>query len=173
RSGRADRLGRPQDGDLGRLLHERPRPEQHAPGPARRGNLEPRGGLPAGFLTKDEFFRRARTDLAGALAGVRVIEARTTGAGPMCACVLADFGADVIKIELPEGEVARRLPPFLPGAEPALSFMHTTVNRNKRSVTLDLRQGAGRDLFLRLASSADVVVENFRPGTMDGWGLGY
>jgi formyl-CoA transferase len=51
--------------------------------------------------------------------------------------------------------------------------MHTTVNRNKRSVTLDLRQPAGRDLFLELALAADVVVENFRPGTMDGWGLGY
>jgi formyl-CoA transferase len=124
-------------------------------------------------LTKDEFFRRARTDLTGPLAGVRVVEATTTWAGPMCACVLADFGADVIKVELPEGEVARRLPPFLPGAEPALSFMHTTVNRNKRSVTLDLRQAEGRDLFLRLTRSADVVVENFRPGTMDAWGLGY
>jgi formyl-CoA transferase len=124
-------------------------------------------------LTKDEFFRRARRDLPGPLAGVRVIEATTTWAGPMCACVLADFGADVIKVELPEGEVARRLPPFLPGAEPALSFMHTTVNRNKRSVTLDLRRTEGRDLFLRLARGADVVIENFRPGTMDGWGLGY
>jgi formyl-CoA transferase len=124
-------------------------------------------------LTKDEFFRRARPDLTGPLAGVRVVEATTTWAGPMCACVLADFGADVIKVELPEGEVARRLPPFLPGGEPALSFMHTTVNRNKRSLTLDLRQAEGRDLFLRLTRSADVVVENFRPGTMDAWGLGY
>jgi formyl-CoA transferase len=124
-------------------------------------------------LTKDEFFRRARRDLPGPLAGVRVVEATTTWAGPMCACVLADFGADVIKVELPDGEVARRLPPFLPGGEPALSFMHTTVNRNKRSLTLDLRQAEGRDLFLRLVCSADVVVENFRPGTMDAWGLGY
>ncbi len=124
-------------------------------------------------LTKDEFFRRARPDLTGPLAGVRVVEATTTWAGPMCACVLADFGADVIKVELPEGEIARRLPPFLPGPEPALSFMHTTVNRNKRSLTLDLRQAEGRDLFLQLVCSADVVVENFRPGTMDGWGIGY
>ena len=124
-------------------------------------------------MTKDEFFRRARPDLPGPLAGVRVVEATTTWAGPMCACVLADFGADVIKVELPEGEVARRLPPFLPGAEPALSFMHTTVNRNKRSLTLDLRQAEGRDLFLKLARSADVVVENFRPGTVDAWGIGY
>jgi len=125
-------------------------------------------------LTKDEFFRRARADLSGPLAGVRVVEATTTWAGPMCACLLADFGADVIKVELPDGEVARRLPPFLPGdGEPALSFMHTTVNRNKRSLTLDLRQSLGRDLFLRLCRTADVVVENFRPGTMDDWGLGY
>jgi formyl-CoA transferase len=124
-------------------------------------------------LTKDEFFRRARPDLAGPLAGVRVLEATTTWAGPMCACILADFGADVIKVELPDGEVARRLPPFLPGPEPGLSFMHTTVNRNKRSVTLDLRRPEGRDLFLELARSADVVVENFRPGTVDAWGIGY
>jgi len=124
-------------------------------------------------VTKDEFFRRARRDLPGPLAGVRVVEATTTWAGPMCACVLGDFGADVIKVELPGGEVARRLPPLLPDTDPPLSFMHVTANRNKRSVTLDLRRPEGRELFLRLARSADVVVENFRPGTMDGWGLGY
>jgi formyl-CoA transferase len=124
-------------------------------------------------LTKDEFFRRARRDLAGPLDGVRVLEATTTWAGPMCACILADFGADVVKVELPGGEVARRLPPLLPDSNPPLSFMHTTVNRNKRSVTLDLRRPEGRDLFLKLAARADVVVENFRPGTMDEWGVGY
>ena len=124
-------------------------------------------------MTKSEFFRRARTDLTGPLAGLRVLEATTTWAGPMCACVLADFGADVIKVELPGGEVARRLPPLLPGGDPPLSFMHVTANRNKRSLTLDLRRPEGRDLFLALAKRADVVVENFRPGTMDGWGLGY
>ena len=127
-------------------------------------------------MTKDEFFRDARRDLTGPLAGVRVLEATTTWAGPMCACILGDFGADVIKVELPEGEVARRVPPFLPDApegEPALSFMHTTVNRNKRSITLDLRQPEGAALFLRLARRADVVVENFRPGTVDAWGIGY
>jgi formyl-CoA transferase len=87
--------------------------------------------------------------------------------------VLADFGADVIKVELPGGEVARRLPPVLPDGEPRLSFMHVTANRNKRSLTLDLRRPEGRHVFLRLAARADVVIENFRPGTMDGWGLGY
>src|SRR5207248_2067005 len=76
--------------------------------------------------------------VAGPLAGVRVVEATTTVAGPMCGCVLADLGADVIKIELPGGEVVRRLPPFLPGTDPPLSFAHAHVNRNKRSLCLDL-----------------------------------
>ena len=91
----------------------------------------------------------------------------------MCGCLLADFGADVIKVEMPEGEVARRLPPLLPGTNPPLSFMHVTGNRNKRSLTLDLRQPDGAALFRKLAGTADIVVENFRPGTMQGWGLGY
>jgi formyl-CoA transferase len=124
-------------------------------------------------VEKAEFYRRARRDLTGPLAGVRVLEATTTWAGPMCGCILADLGADVVKVELPGGEVARRVPPFLPDTRPPLSFMHATVNRNKRSLTLDLRRPEGRDLFLRLALRADVVVENFRPGTLDGWGLGY
>lgn len=121
-------------------------------------------------MEKSEFYARARRDVPGPLAGVRVIEATTTWAGPMCGCVLADLGADVVKVEIPGGEVVRRLPPLLGGA---VSFAHATVNRNKRSVTLDLRKPEGRDLFLRLAESADVVVENFRPGTLARWGVGY
>jgi formyl-CoA transferase len=91
----------------------------------------------------------------------------------MCGCVLADLGADVVKVEIPGGEVARRLPPLLPNTDPPLSFMHTTVNRNKRSLTLDLRRAEGQEVFLSLAARADLVVENFRPGTMSRWGLGY
>jgi crotonobetainyl-CoA:carnitine CoA-transferase CaiB-like acyl-CoA transferase len=91
----------------------------------------------------------------------------------MCGCLLADFGADVIKVEDPRGEIARRSPPFLPGTDPPLSFMHVTVNRNKRSLSLDLHRPEGRDVFLRLAARSDVLVENFRPGTMARWGLGY
>jgi formyl-CoA transferase len=124
-------------------------------------------------MEKSDFFRDARRDTTGPLAGLRVLEACTTWAGPHCAALLGDFGADVIKVELPGGEVARRLPPFLPGHATNISSFHATVNRNKRSLTLDLRRPEGRDLFLRLAERSDFVVENFRPGTLAGWGLGY
>ena len=124
-------------------------------------------------MTRDEFFAEARSDVRGPLDGLRVIEATTTWAGPMCGCLLADFGADVVKVELPGGEMARRAPPFLPGTDPPVSFMHATANRNKRSVCLDLRRPEGRAAFLRLAARADVVVENFRPGTMTRYGLAY
>jgi formyl-CoA transferase len=124
-------------------------------------------------VEKQAFFRDARDDLTGPLAGLRVLEATTTWAGPMCGCMLADHGADVIKVEHPDGEIARRSPPFLPGTDPPLSFMHATVNRNKRSLSLDLRDPRGRELFLALATRCDVIVENFRPGTMDAWGLGF
>ncbi len=123
-------------------------------------------------MEKSEFYRRARSDVSGPLEGIRLIEATTTWAGPMCGCMFADLGADVIKVEAPAGEVARRVPPFLPGTD-GLSFMHATVNRNKRSLTLDLRRPEGRDVFLKLARGADVVVENFRPGTLARWGVGY
>lgn len=124
-------------------------------------------------MEKADFYREARHDLTGPLAGTRVLEATTTWAGPMCACILADFGADVIKIELPDGEVIQRMPPFLPGTNPPLSSAHATVNRNKRNLSLDLRTPGGRDIFLKLAARSDVVVENFRPGTFDKWGIGY
>ncbi|MBW2282525.1 MAG: CoA transferase [Deltaproteobacteria bacterium] len=124
-------------------------------------------------MEKSEFYREARSDLTGPLDGVRVLEATTTWAGPMCGCVLADLGADVIKVELPSGEVARNLPPFIPDGEAPLSFAHATVNRNKRSLTLDLHGEKGREIFLDLARRSDILVENFRPGTLDDWGLGY
>jgi formyl-CoA transferase len=121
-------------------------------------------------MKKDDFWREARRDLPGPLGGLRVLEATTSWAGPMCACMLADLGADVIKVEEPGGEVTRRLPPFVTGK---VGYLHATVNRNKRSLTLDLRQSEGRDIFLRLAARSDIVVENFRPGTLAGWGVGY
>src|SRR4030095_5640229 len=101
-------------------------------------------------MEKAEFFREARRDTPGPLAGVRVLEATTTWAGPMCGCLLADFGADVVKWDHPPARPPRRSPPFLPGSDPPLSFMHETVNRNKRSLALDLHAEAGRALFVRL-----------------------
>ena len=124
-------------------------------------------------MEKADFYRNARTDGAGPLVGLRVVEATTTWAGPLCGCMLADFGADVIKVEHPRGEMARVAPPHLPGTDPPVGFMQATVNRNKRSLALDLRQPEGAAIFLRLAERSDVVVENFRPGTLAGWGLGY
>jgi formyl-CoA transferase len=124
-------------------------------------------------MQKSEFYREARSDLTGPLAGVRVVELTTTWAGPMAGCMLADFGADVIKVEHPAGEVARRSPPILPGTKPPVSFMQATLNRNKRSLTLDLHAPRGREIFLDLCGRADIVIENFRPGALDGWGVGF
>src|SRR5260370_42388324 len=122
-------------------------------------------------MKKAEFYREARSDLPGPLSGVRVLEAPTSWAGPMCGAVLADLGADVIKVEVPCGEITRDLPPLLPGTK--VSFGHATVNRNKRSLSLDMRKTEGRDIFLKLAARSDIVVQNFKTGTMDEWGLGY
>jgi crotonobetainyl-CoA:carnitine CoA-transferase CaiB-like acyl-CoA transferase len=121
-------------------------------------------------MRKDEFYADARDDLPGPLAGVRVLDVTTTWAGPRCSCVLADFGAEVIKVEMPEGEVVRRLPPMLPSGE---SFAHASVNRNKRCISLDLRTDEGQEIARQLVAQSDVVVENFRPGTLARWGLGY
>ena len=89
--------------------------------------------------------------------------------GPLCGQILGDFGADVIKVESPVGDVTRHL-----GAEgkTTLSGLFVQFNRNKRSVTLDLKADAGRDAFLALADEADVLVENFRPGVADRLGIG-
>src|SRR5262245_19256751 len=122
-------------------------------------------------MHKDAFYRHARRDLAGPLDGMTIIEATTSWAGPMAGCVLADYGARVIKIEHPAGEVGRRLVPRFPNGE-RLGVPHETVNRNKRSVTLDLETDEGRRLFLALAATADAVVENFRAGTLARWGVG-
>ena len=122
-------------------------------------------------MDKQEFYQDARSDIKGPLDGVRVVEATTMWAGPMAGCVFADLGADVIKVEHPKGEVCRTLPPFLPNSE--LTVPHETVNRNKKSITLDLKCEKGQEIFLRLCEDTDLVIENFKPGTLASWGLGY
>src|SRR3712207_1041320 len=104
----------------------------------------------------------------GPLAGLRVIDLGTVVAGPFAATLLADFGAEVIKVELPgRGDTLRQLGPMREGA----SLWFAADARGKKSVTLDLRRPGGRALLLHLVTVADALVENFVPGTLDGWGL--
>jgi formyl-CoA transferase len=105
----------------------------------------------------------------GPLTGLRVLDIATVYAGPFAAALLGDMGADVIKVEKPgSGDPLRDLGPFR-GNE---SLTWAASARNKRGITLDLRTREGQDVFCRLLASSDVLVENFRPGTMDRWGLG-
>jgi formyl-CoA transferase len=103
---------------------------------------------------------------AGPLAGVRVLDLSQWLAGPAAAALLGDFGAEVIMIELPATDPAASDGPGSRGPG------FPVTNRNKQSVTLDVRSPRGRDVFLELARSSDVVVENFRPGTLERWNLG-
>jgi succinate--hydroxymethylglutarate CoA-transferase len=107
---------------------------------------------------------------AKALTGIKVLDFTRLFAGPFCTMLLGDLGADVAKVEAPEGDSIRpQGPPFYKG----MSFSYLAVNRNKRSIVIDMKTGEGRALARRLALTADVIVENFRPGVMDRLGLGY
>jgi crotonobetainyl-CoA:carnitine CoA-transferase CaiB-like acyl-CoA transferase len=112
-----------------------------------------------------------RAETGGPLAGVKVIELAHVMAGPVCGLMLADMGADVIKVEkLPGGDDTRRfLPPDIKGESAAYMMM----NRNKRGIAVDLKNPDGRDCVARLLASADVVIENYRAGTLQRLGLGY
>ena len=103
------------------------------------------------------------------LDGIRVLDVTQVMAGPFCAMLLCDMGADVIKVEPPGGDSTRRMP----GAVGTDSPSFNAVNRGKRGVVIDLTDPAGRDAARRLARSADVLVENYRPGVMTKFGLGY
>ena len=106
---------------------------------------------------------------SGALAGLRVIDLTQVMAGPFCTMLLADLGADVIKIEPPNGDSTRTMP----GAVGTDSPSFNAVNRGKRSVVLDLKTAAGVDAVKALVRTADIVVEKYRPGTLEKLGLGY
>jgi crotonobetainyl-CoA:carnitine CoA-transferase CaiB-like acyl-CoA transferase len=104
---------------------------------------------------------------AGALSGLRVLELSTVLAGPYVAMLLGDLGADVIKVEPPEGDATRGYgPPWVGRGEQRVAAYFLAINRNKRSLRLDLRQPAGRDVAQRLIARSDVLVENFRPGAL-------
>ncbi len=107
----------------------------------------------------------------GALDGLRVVDLSRVLAGPLCTQMLADHGADVVKVEPPHGDETRQFgPPFDEHGDAAY---FSAVNRGKRALSLDLSKPAGRAVLMRLLVRADVLVENFLPGTMDKWGLGY
>lgn len=111
---------------------------------------------------------------SGPLDGVRVLDFTRILSGPYCSLLLSDLGADVIKVERPgTGDDTRHWgPPFLAGPEP-ISTYFASLNRGKRSITLDLRDDAGQELVTQLAKKVDVVIENFRPGVAEELGLGH
>src|SRR5947207_13227279 len=106
----------------------------------------------------------------GAMDGLRVIDLTRVLGGPYCTQILADHGADIIKIYTPAGDETRDWgPPF--HDEDAAYFIG--INRNKRSIGLDLASPGGREVLLKLLDGADVLIENFKPGTLDKWGIGF
>lgn len=111
--------------------------------------------------------------MTGPLTGLRVLDVGTRISAPFCAGLLGELGADVIKIEQPgAGDFMREIGPFVDTDDGPYSLFWAVEGRGRRSVTLDLRQPGGQDLFRRLAATSDVVCENFRPGTMERWGIG-
>ncbi len=107
---------------------------------------------------------------AGALKGLRVVDMTRVLAGPFCAMLLADMGAEVIKVEEPgKGDDARGYPPFLRG----VSAYFTNLNRNKQSIILNLKNPEAKEILMNLLKESDILLENFKPGTMDKLGFGY
>jgi len=108
--------------------------------------------------------------MTNALTGIRVLDLSRMLPGPYCSMMLADLGAEVIKVEEPiVGDPTRRSPPIIDGQ----SAPFAQVNRNKKSIAIDLKKSEGRDIFLKLASTADCVLEQFRPGVVDRLGINY
>lgn len=106
----------------------------------------------------------------GALNGVKVLDLSRVLAGPFCTMMLADMGADVIKVEMPgKGDDSRAFPPYV--NDESVYFMN--MNRNKRGITLNLKSEQGKEVFRKLVKEVDILIENYRPGTMEKMGLGY
>ena len=108
--------------------------------------------------------------MSGPLDGVRILDLTTVGFGPYGVQILADYGADVIKVEAPEGDITRGIAPM---RNPGMGHFYLNANRNKRSIALDLKQPGGRDALLKLVESADALITSIRPAAMERLGLGY
>ena len=111
-----------------------------------------------------------RTAPTGPLAGIRILDLTSVILGPYCTQILADFGADVIKVESPTGDIMRHVGPM---RNPGMGHIYLNLNRNKRSIALDLKRMEARDALRKLAKTADVMVSNVRPAAMARLGLGY
>src|SRR2546427_6463110 len=123
-------------------------------------------------LRKRQCFKRKESkSMQAALEGIRVLDVTQIMAGPFCTMLLADLGAEVIKIENPRGgdDSRRMAPPYYHGESAAFIAM----NRNKFGLALDIRSPEGKELLWRLIATADVLIENFRPGTMERLGFSY
>src|SRR5437763_13103937 len=108
--------------------------------------------------------------MSGPLAGIRVIDVTAAVLGPVATQILGDLGAEVIKVEPPEGEMMRGIGP---ARNPGMAAYFLNVNRNKKSLVLDLKRPEARDALLRLAATADVFVHNMRPGAAERLGIDY
>ncbi|MCG2635122.1 MAG: CoA transferase, partial [Gammaproteobacteria bacterium] len=126
-------------------------------------------------MEKAEFYQDAVEGSRGPLEGLKILEATNWGSAPICGALMVDLGAESIKIDMPRiGDPVRHVGPLV-GDNKALdaTLYHNIFNRGKRNITLDIRTPDGQSLFKELARSADFVIENFTPGTMSKWGLGY
>src|SRR5258707_14058468 len=108
--------------------------------------------------------------MSGPLAGIRVIEVAIAVLGPLATQILGDMGAEVIKVETPDGDPMRQIGP---ARHPGMAAYFLNVNRNKKSLVLDLKRPAAREAMLRLAATADVFVHNMRPGAAARLGIDY
>src|SRR5690348_17064983 len=150
------------------------RPAWRYPAPAiMAGRYRP--GMPWSIRTPDIRNPRSWTKMPegahGALQGLKVIDLSRVLGGPYCGQMLADHGAEVIKVEPPQGDETRLWgPPF---DHEGISAYFAGINRNKRTVALDLSRPEGRTVLLKLLEGADVLIENFKTGTMEKWGVGY
>ena len=125
--------------------------------------------VPISEATASDSTSSGTGDARGPLTGYRVLELGSTVAGPFCGRLLADFGAEVIKIEPPEGDPVRTMGKRFAGK----SLYASSIFRNKSLIALDLRKPAGQEIVRELAAQCDAVIENFRPGALEKWGLGY
>lgn len=126
-------------------------------------------------MLKEHFYKDAQNNSSGPLEGVKVLEATIEAAGPYAGMVLADLGSENIKVEMPGvGDPSRAYLPFVNGAEHLeAGTWYLCPNRNKKGITINLKAPKGQQLFRALAQKVDIIIQNFKPGTMDKWNIGY